>query len=175
MFALLENFKKSQIQCDRKVAQPILKYLLMFAIRYISIRLINTQYRSDSTEPTQATSSCNLLASIFRLSSGSSRMSFSQVQHVFIAEHYPASHSYLICQNECTDTFPYPVVPNRSPVFRLMDRDTGNVQERNRSGRTSVLNDDSLDDVRRTLLSSFHKSLREHSLQSGAWLFSHSM
>jgi hypothetical protein len=36
-----------QIQSDRKVTQPILKYLLMVAIQYSSIGLINTQYRCD--------------------------------------------------------------------------------------------------------------------------------
>jgi hypothetical protein len=30
-------------------------------------------------------------------------------------------------------------------------RDTGSVQDRNRSSRTSVLSDDSLDDIRQTL------------------------
>jgi hypothetical protein len=37
------------IQSDQKVTQPILKYLLMIAIQYNSIGLINTQYRSDYT------------------------------------------------------------------------------------------------------------------------------
>jgi hypothetical protein len=44
-------------------------------------------------------------------------------------------------------------------------RDTGSVQDRNRSGRPSVLSDDSLDDIRQTLLRSL--SLRKLSLQSG--------
>jgi hypothetical protein len=39
----------SELQSDRKVMQPILKYLLMVAIIYNSIGLINTQYRCDST------------------------------------------------------------------------------------------------------------------------------
>jgi hypothetical protein len=34
---------------DPKVTQPILKYLLMVAIQYSSIGLINTQYRCDYT------------------------------------------------------------------------------------------------------------------------------
>jgi hypothetical protein len=39
----------SQVQDDRKVTQPILKYLLMFSIQYNSIGLINTQYRCNYT------------------------------------------------------------------------------------------------------------------------------
>jgi L-lactate utilization protein LutB len=38
------------IQGDRKITQPILEYLLMVAIQYNSIGLINTQYRSDFTK-----------------------------------------------------------------------------------------------------------------------------
>jgi hypothetical protein len=37
------------IQNDRKVTQPTLKYLLMVAIQYSSIGLINTQYRCNYT------------------------------------------------------------------------------------------------------------------------------
>jgi hypothetical protein len=58
-------------------------------------------------EPTQVTSWCNLLAPVHQLTSKSrsARMSFSQVQRVFIVEHYLASRSYLTCQNEFRDTF----------------------------------------------------------------------
>jgi hypothetical protein len=38
------------IQSDRKVTQPILKYLFMVAIQYNSTELINTQYRCDYTK-----------------------------------------------------------------------------------------------------------------------------
>jgi hypothetical protein len=90
-------------------------------------------------------------------------MSFSQVQRVFIVEHYLASRSYLNCQNEFRDTFPDSPVPNNSTVSRLVNRfrHTGSVQDRNRSGRASVLNDDSLDDIRQTLLRSPRKSLNK--------------
>jgi transposase len=76
-------------------------------------------------------------------------MSFSRVQRVFIVEHYLASRSYLTCQNEFKDTFPDSPVPNKSTVSRLVNRfrDTGSVQDRNRSGRASVLSDDSFDAV----------------------------
>jgi hypothetical protein len=44
--------------------------------------------------------------------SQSARMSFSQVQWVFIVKHYLASCSYLTCQNEFKDTFFDHPVPN---------------------------------------------------------------
>jgi Fe2+ or Zn2+ uptake regulation protein len=54
-------------------------------------------------------------------------MSFSQVQRVFIVEHYLASHSYLTCQNKFRDTFTDSPVPNKSTISRLVNhfRDTG--------------------------------------------------
>jgi hypothetical protein len=60
-------------------------------------------------------------------------------------------------------------VPNKSTISRLVNRfrDTGSVQDRNRSGRSSVLSDNSLDDTRQTLLPSPRKSLRKYSLRSG--------
>jgi hypothetical protein len=75
-------------------------------------------------EPTQVTSCCNLLAQVRHLSSSSrsARMSFSQVQRVFIVEHYLASRSYLTCQNEFRDTFPDSPVPSKSTISRLVDR-----------------------------------------------------
>jgi hypothetical protein len=75
-------------------------------------------------EPTQLTSCCNLLAPVRQLSfnSRSARMSFSQVQRVFIVENYLASRSYLTCQNEFKDTFPDSPAPNKSTVYCLANR-----------------------------------------------------
>jgi hypothetical protein len=77
----------------------------------------------------QVTSRCNMLVPVRQSSfnSRSARMSFSQVQRVFIVEHYLASRSYLTCQNEFRDTFPYFPVPNKSTISRLVNRyrDTG--------------------------------------------------
>jgi transposase len=75
------------------------------------------------------------------------------VQRVFIVEHYLTSRNYLTSQKEFRDTFLDSPVPNKSTVSRLVNRfrDTGNMQDRNRSGRPSVLSDDSLDDIRQTL------------------------
>jgi hypothetical protein len=70
-------------------------------------------------------------------------MSFSQVQWVFIVEHYLVSRSYLTYQNEFRDTLPESTVPSKSTVSRLVNR----FRDRNRSGRPSVLSDDSLDDM----------------------------
>jgi hypothetical protein len=66
---------------------------------------------------------CNLLAPVHQLSfnSQSARMSFSQVQQVFIVEHYLASCSYLTCQNDFRDTFPDSHVPNKSTVSHLVN------------------------------------------------------
>jgi hypothetical protein len=88
---------------------------------------------------------------------------------VFIVEHHLASRSYLTCQNEFRDTFPDSPVPNKSTISRLVNRfrDTGSVQDRNRSGRPSMLRDNSQDDIRKTLLRSPRKLLRKLSLQSG--------
>jgi hypothetical protein len=74
-------------------------------------------------EPTQVTSCCNLLAPVCQLSSCSrnARMSFSQVQRVFIVEHYLASRFYT-CQNEFRDPFPESPVLNRSTISRLVNR-----------------------------------------------------
>jgi transposase len=57
----------------------------------------------------------------------------------------------------------------KSTISRLVNRfrDTGSVQDRNRSGRPSVLSDDSLDEIRQAILRSPRKSARKLSLQSG--------
>jgi hypothetical protein len=67
------------------------------------------------------------------------------------------------------NTFPDSPVPNKSTVSRLVNRfrDTGSVQDRNRSSRPSVLRDESLVDIRQTLLLSPWKSLRELPLKVG--------
>jgi hypothetical protein len=141
------NDKYRKIQ-DRKVTQPILKYLLMVTIQYNSNWLINTQYRCDYTkahaghvmlQPDRASPSV-----VFQQSNA--RISFSQVQWVFIVKHYLASCSYLTCQNEFRVTFPDSPVPIKSTISCLVNcfHDTGSVQDRHHSGRPSVLSDYSL-------------------------------
>jgi hypothetical protein len=62
-----------EIKVDRKVTQPILEYLLMIAIQYNSIGLINTHIAMTILvqDPTQVMPSCNLLAPVRQLSSNS--------------------------------------------------------------------------------------------------------
>jgi hypothetical protein len=121
-------------------------------------------------EPTQVTSCCNLLAPVLQLPSNSrsARMPFSQVQRVFIVKHCLASRSYSTCQNEFRDTFTNSPVPNKWTISRLVNgfRDTGSVQDRNRSGRHSVSSDNSLDDICQSLFLSPWKSMKKCSLQS---------
>jgi hypothetical protein len=72
-----------------------------------------------------------LRQSVLFSNSRSARVSFSQVQRVFIVEHYLASCSYSTCQNEFRDTFPDSPVQNKSTISRLVNRfrDTGSVQK----------------------------------------------
>jgi hypothetical protein len=56
------------IQSHRKVTQPILKYLLMVAIQYNSIWLINTQYRCEYTRAHAGHVMLYLLAPVRQLS-----------------------------------------------------------------------------------------------------------
>jgi hypothetical protein len=72
-------------------------------------------------------SCCNLPAPVRQLSSNSrsARMAFSQVQRVFIVEHYLASRSHLTCQNEFRDIFSDSPVPNKSTISRLVNRFRG--------------------------------------------------
>jgi hypothetical protein len=74
-------------------------------------------------------------------------MPFSQVQRVSIVKHYPTSRSYLTWQNEFRDTFSDSLVPKKSTMSRLVNcfHDIGSMQDRNCSGQSSVLSDDSLD------------------------------
>jgi hypothetical protein len=65
-----------------------------------------------------------LLPLVFQLSSNSrsARMSFSQVQRVFIVEHCLASRSYFTSQSLFRFTFPDSPVPNRPTASRLLNR-----------------------------------------------------
>jgi hypothetical protein len=111
-------------------------------------------------ERTQATSCCNLLAPVRQLSSN--RRSATSVHRRTLP-----GISFLL--NLHSNTFLDSPAPNKSTISRLVNRfrDTGSVQDRNRSGRPSALRDDSLDDIRHTLLRSPRKSLRKLSLQRG--------
>jgi hypothetical protein len=117
-------------------------------------------------EPTQVMPCCNLLSS---LQTDEMQGCLFHKCNNCSCRTLPGISSYLTCQNEFRDTFPDSPVPNKSTLSRLVNRfrDTGSVQDRNRSGRPSVLSDDSLVDIRQTLLRAPRKSLRKLSLQSG--------
>jgi hypothetical protein len=90
-------------------------------IQLFSVTLLaNQKFRYHKICIMQATSCCNLLAPVHQLSSNSrsTRMSFSQVQCMFIVKHYLAFRFYLTCQNKFRDTFPDSPVQNKS---RLMN------------------------------------------------------
>jgi transposase len=87
----------------------------------------------------------------------------------FILEHYFSTRSYAECQNAFRNSFPDSVVSNKSTIQRLVERfcETGSAGEKRRSGRPSVLSNDSLEDIRAPLLQSPRKSLRKLSQQTG--------
>jgi transposase len=60
-------------------------------------------------------------------------------------------------------------VPNKSTIQRLVElfRKTSSIGEKRRSGRPSVLSNDSLEDIRARLLQSPRESLRKLSQQTG--------
>jgi transposase len=98
-------------------------------------------------------------------------MDFSQDRRVFILEHHFSTRSYAECQNAFRNSFPDSVVPNtsKSTIQRLVERfrETGSTGEKRRSGRPSVLSNDSLEDIIERLLQSPRKSLRKLSQQTG--------
>jgi hypothetical protein len=86
-----------------------------------------------------------------------------QDQRVFILEHYFSIRSYGECQSAFRNYFPDSVVPNKSTIQRLVERfrETGIIGEKRRSGRPSVLSNDSLEDIRARLLQSPIKSFKK--------------
>jgi hypothetical protein len=80
------------------------------------------------------------------------KMSSSRVPQVFTVEHYLAPHPCLTFQNE----FPNSPVQNKSIISHQVNsfHDTGSAQDRNHSGRPSVLRDNSLNTVHQSLLHS---------------------
>jgi hypothetical protein len=128
--------ERLQIQGDRKVTQPILKYLLMVTIQYNSIGLINTQYRCDDTrahtghamlQPVRAGPSV-----VFKQLKCKD-VFFTSATSVHCRTLYD-TRSYLTFQNWFRDTFPDSPMPDKSTMCRLVNRfrDTGSVQDRNR-------------------------------------------
>jgi hypothetical protein len=73
-----------------------------------------------------------------------------QDQCVLILEHYFSSRSYAECQNVFRNSFQDSVVPDKSTIRCLVECfcETGSIGEKHRSGRPSVLSNDSLEDIR---------------------------
>jgi hypothetical protein len=94
---------------------------------------------------------------------------FSQDQRVFIIEHYFSTRSYAECGNAFINSFRDSVVPNKSTIQRLVERfrETGSIGEKRRSGRPSVLSNNSSEDIRARLLQYPRKLLRKLSRQTG--------
>ena len=71
-------------------------------------------------------------------------ISFSQMQHVFIVEHYFQSQSYLKCQDNFSSAFQKSQVPYKSAVFHSVAcfHETGSVSDWRCSSRPMVFNDD---------------------------------
>jgi hypothetical protein len=91
--------------------------------------------------PTQVTSFCNPPELDRQLSWNTRTVRiFLTSATEFTVEHHLASRSYLTCQKEFRATFPDSSVPDRPTVSRLVNRlrDTGSVQDGNRSGRPLV-------------------------------------
>jgi transposase len=91
------------------------------------------------------------------------RFFFSQDQRVFILEHYVCTRSYAECQNAFRNSFPDSEVPNKSTIQRLVERfrETVSIGEKRRSGRPSVLSDDSLEDIRARFTSISKKIIKK--------------
>jgi hypothetical protein len=125
----------------------------MVANQLNSTGLMNTQYHCDYTRAHAGHVVTCSRHFVSCLSTIEVQGCLFHTQRVFIVEHCLASRPYLTCQNEFRDTFLDSPVPDKSTISRLVNRfrDTGSVQDRNRSGRTSALSDDSLDDIRQTL------------------------
>jgi hypothetical protein len=108
----------------------------MVANEYSSTELINTQLSCDYTRAHAGHVMLFLASPVLQhtFHGRSARKSFSQVQHVFIVEHYLATRSYLTCRNEFRDTFSSSSVQNKSTVSPLLNlfRDTRSLQDRNR-------------------------------------------
>jgi hypothetical protein len=84
-------------------------------------------------------------------------VSFPQAQRSFIVEHYIQSQPYLKYQDDISSAFPKYQVPDMSAVFRSVTqlRETGS--DRKCSGRPTMLNDVSVENIQHSLVTSPRK------------------
>jgi hypothetical protein len=85
-------------------------------------------------------------------------------QRIFIVKHYFHNESYVLCQ----EAFPNDTAPNKTTIYCIITQfeETGSVCDRKHNRHCTVLNDDTLEDVRISLLQSPSKSLRKLSQQT---------
>jgi hypothetical protein len=113
---------KLRICREIEKSQTMSKYLLMLAVRYRSIGLLNTRVTVIMYEPMRVTSFSKILDPVCQQSKCSD-VFFASVASVHCHTLPPISF-HSTCQNETRDTFPDIPVPNKSILSRLMNRDT---------------------------------------------------
>jgi hypothetical protein len=79
----------------------------------------------------------------------------------FVMKHYFCNESYALCQEAFQETFSDNTVPNKTTIYRIITKfeETGSVCDRTHNRRSTVLNDDTLEDVRLSLLFCFIAAL----------------
>jgi hypothetical protein len=97
----------------------------------------------------------------------SRKMVLTREQKIFVVKHYFRNESYVFCQGDFQEAFPNDTVPKKTTVYRIITKfeETGSVCDRKHNRRRTVLNDNTLQDVRLSLLQSPSKSLRKLSQQ----------
>jgi hypothetical protein len=93
-------------------------------------------------------------------------------QRIFVVKHYFRKESYALCQEAFQEAFPNDTLPNRKTICRIITKfeETGSVCDRKHNRRRTVLNDDTLEDVRLSLLQPPSKSLQQLSQQKNVSL-----
>jgi hypothetical protein len=71
-------------------------------------------------------------------------------QRIFVVKRYFLNESYALCQEAFQEAFPNDTVPNKTTIYRIITKfvETGSVCDRKHNHRRTVLNDDTLKDVR---------------------------
>jgi hypothetical protein len=97
----------------------------------------------------------------------SRKMVLTREQRTFVVKHYFCNESCVLCQEAFQETFPNDTVPNKTTIYCIITKseETGFVCDRKHNRRLTILNDDTLEDVRLSLLQSPSKSLQKLSQQ----------
>jgi hypothetical protein len=76
-------------------------------------------------------------------------MILTREQRMFIVKHYFRNELYALCQEAFQEAFPNDTVPNKT-IYRFITKfeETGSVCDRKHNRRLTVLNDDTLEEVR---------------------------